>query len=235
VRLTGQKNLSDISNFLFAAAHISIQNAPGSAQASRRVTDLATTPTPHFPGVGVTLFTDDYRLPTTDGPNPTLPRGWGHFFPTLLSDASLEYGKDECNRSTRALRYPCFLMSLSSSVFASERSPSPLGRQRPALAGAVAARLIGGTCGFRGCGLRSALLLFRCDVDRRIDRHLRCGRSIRSERDRARPKKFARPAAGRITFIKTAKLLPERLAQAFVFGSRHGQCIEVSAVADTEH
>jgi hypothetical protein len=28
----------------------------GSAQASRRVTDLATAPTPHFPGVGATLF-----------------------------------------------------------------------------------------------------------------------------------------------------------------------------------
>ncbi len=41
-----------ISNFLFAATHISIHNTPGSAQASRRVTDLATAPTPHFPGVG---------------------------------------------------------------------------------------------------------------------------------------------------------------------------------------
>jgi hypothetical protein len=232
VRLTGQKNLSDISNFLFAAAHISIQNAPGSAQASRRVTDLATTPTPHFPGVGVIFC----RLPTA--PTPYFPGVWATLFPTLLSDASLEYGKDECNRSTRALRYPCFLMSLSSSVFASERSPSPLGRQRPALAGAVAARLIGGTCGFRGCGLRSALLLFRCDVDRRIDRL--SDADDRSIRKRSRTPVLARrnlrgPRRFALTFIKTAKPLPERLAQAFVFGSRHGQCIEVSAVADTEH
>jgi hypothetical protein len=44
---------SKISNFLFAAAHIWNHNALGSAQASRRVTDLNV------------------------GPNPTLPRGWG--------------------------------------------------------------------------------------------------------------------------------------------------------------
>ena len=55
-RVSWQKILRGISNFLFAATHISIHNAPGSAQASRRVTDLATAPTPHFPGVGATLF-----------------------------------------------------------------------------------------------------------------------------------------------------------------------------------
>jgi len=47
---------SKISNFLFAAAHIWNHNVLGSAQASRRVTDLNV------------------------GPNPTLPRGWGFRF-----------------------------------------------------------------------------------------------------------------------------------------------------------
>jgi hypothetical protein len=33
---------------------------PGSAQASRRVTDLATAPAPHFPGVGATSFSEAF-------------------------------------------------------------------------------------------------------------------------------------------------------------------------------
>src|SRR6516165_11321764 len=77
-RPNGRPNALDsikISNFLFAAAHIWNHNARGSAQASRRVTDLNV------------------------GPNPTLPRGWG-FLPQSMPPNSRF---DAVPRSTSAV------------------------------------------------------------------------------------------------------------------------------------
>lgn len=52
---------SEYTNFNLPQRTFWTDNGVGSAQASRRVTDLAWAPTPHFPGVGATLFLEFAR------------------------------------------------------------------------------------------------------------------------------------------------------------------------------
>jgi hypothetical protein len=57
--LRAEKSLAAYPTFYLPQRTSRFTMRLGSAQASRRVTDLATAPIPHFPGVGATSFSDD--------------------------------------------------------------------------------------------------------------------------------------------------------------------------------